>query len=732
MNPDYISRMYGAARLDPQDAVVAGSYGTWRLTYTVGEYAFDDGGTLKIAWRFATDWGFPQTGDPTAPDYLTVATTGPASLSARFDTKGGVRPWRKCLLIDVFDDGLHPGDEIIVTYGDTSGGSPGARAQTFCEHTFEFRVLVNPIATGEFTRLPTSPEIEIISGPAAKLACITPSDATIGEDIELLVKAEDAWGNPAREYSGTVSFRHTDGLLEGLPDEYRFTPADRGVRRFAARAVGSGPARVTVADAKLDLAAISNPTFISSEGRALRRYWGDLHGQTEATVGTNTVGDYFAFARDDAALDFCCHQGNDFQVTKDDWRETQEEVRTFNEPARFVAFLGYEWSGNTGVGGDHNVIYLRDDEAIYRSSHALIRDISDTYLDRNTIENLYAEMRNHDALVIPHVGGRRADLSRLDPEVVKLVEVYSAWGRFEWMLETALLAGHKVGVVANSDGHKCRPGASYPGASTFGVYGGLTCALASELTREAIFEALQSRRCYATTGERILLDVTCADSTMGEQLELSGPPSIDVGAWGTRGIESIELLRCIQGDNPRIEIIHTHRPPGPPSNSRLRVAWGGARIYGRNRSTIWQGSLTVEGARITRCIPWALDNPTERVEQVGPGQIAFDTMTTGHQDGVILELDNPTEAVLHFQSAPCSFELPVGDIGDDAVRFDAGGVRQHVEVTRLPQQSPPQEMQFRFTDDDAPEGDLAYWVRLRQDDGAMAWSSPIFIRRASL
>ena len=55
------------------------------------------------------------------------------------------------------------------------------------------------------------------------------------------------------------------------------------------------------------------------------------------------------------------------------------------------------------------------------------------------------------------------------------MEVHSAWGTFEWLLTDGFALGHRCGVVCNSDGHKGRPGASYPGASMFGAYGGLTC-----------------------------------------------------------------------------------------------------------------------------------------------------------------------------------------------------------------------------------------------------------------
>ena len=67
------------------------------------------------------------------------------------------------------------------------------------------------------------------------------------------------------------------------------------------------------------------------------------------------------------------------------------------------------------------------------------------------------------------------------------MEIHSAWGTFEWLMEDCFRRGYRVGVVANSDGHKGRPGASYPGASQFGAYGGLTCFLMDRLSRDDLF-----------------------------------------------------------------------------------------------------------------------------------------------------------------------------------------------------------------------------------------------------
>ena len=104
----------------------------------------------------------------------------------------------------------------------------------------------------------------------------------------------------------------------------------------------------------------------------LRRYWGDLHGQSGETVGTNPARSYFAYARDKAFVDIVGHQGNDFQITDAFWQELNRLTAEFDVPGRFVCVPGYEWSGNTGMGGDRNIFYRREGRPIFRSSRILV------------------------------------------------------------------------------------------------------------------------------------------------------------------------------------------------------------------------------------------------------------------------------------------------------------------------------------------------------------------------
>ena len=53
----------------------------------------------------------------------------------------------------------------------------------------------------------------------------------------------------------------------------------------------------------------------------LRRYWGDLHGQSGETIGCGRAETYLLYARDKAFVDIVGHQGNDFQMTDAFWAE---------------------------------------------------------------------------------------------------------------------------------------------------------------------------------------------------------------------------------------------------------------------------------------------------------------------------------------------------------------------------------------------------------------------------
>src|SRR4051794_3875071 len=508
----YLPERMGTAVISPTGAFEAGSFQPFTLVYTAGYFGIDDTGSIKIVHRFASDMGRPQWSNPQAPNYTTVGASNGAVLDVLYDPKLNIRPWDKTLLIRVIRGFLREGDTITVRFGDRRQGSPGMRVQTFVEPTFEFRVLVDAIATCDYVELPVQPTIAIVAGPPVLWKAVLPTLRRCGERFRLGFKGEDKWGNPSDQVEGAFALR-ANLPVRGLPEAISMRRGALATPIEGLSVAEPGDLLIEVLDEAGRVLCLSNPLRIAAD-TPLRSYWCDLHGQSEETIGTNSARDLIEFARDRAFLDGMSHQGNDFQITTAFWNDLNELTREYNREGSFVIFPGYEWSGNTGLGGDRNVLFMQEGEQIHRSSHALVHDHGDLASDANSAEQLFTALKDKDCVVFAHIGGRYADIQMAhDAHIERSVEVHSDWGTFEWLLHDALDQGYRVGILANSDGHKGRHGASHPGASLFGAYGGLSCLFAAELTRDGLMDALRRRHHYATTGCRLVLDVRAAFDT---------------------------------------------------------------------------------------------------------------------------------------------------------------------------------------------------------------------------
>ncbi len=740
----YKPELMGHAVIEPTGAFAAGSFQSFVLTYTAGYFGIDDTGTIKVVHRFASDMGRPQFDDPSAPNFVSVEASNGAVLDVRYDGKQNIRPWDKTFFIRVVRGFLREGDQIIIRFGDPRRGSPGMRLQTFCEGTFEFKVLVDAFATYEFTELPKSPEIAIVPDVPSMWKAVLPTLRRAGEPFRLCLKGEDRWGNPSDKCDQSLTLR-ASAHIDRLPETVRLAPGDFSSTVEGLCAEEPGDYTIDVLDEHGTLLTRSNPLRVVADS-ALLHYWGDLHGQSEETIGTNSARDFFEFARDKAFLDACSHQGNDFQVTTPFWEHLNALTAEFNQDGRFIVFPGYEWSGNTGLGGDRNVLYMQEGRQIHRSSHALVEDLSDVETDANSAKDLFEALRDEDCVVFAHIGGRYADIKMAhDIRLERAVEVHSAWGTFEWLIEDAFEQGYRVGICSNSDGHKGRPGASFPGATTFGAYGGLTCMLATELTRAGLIDALRRRHHYGTTGCRMFLDVRAAfDSNaerydddpnlgpasseqvtgamMGDILRFDGEAvSLDIDIVASSPVERVDIRNGL-------ETLETYRPfEDADLGRRIRVIWEGSEYRGRGRQTIWDGTAVLDGNHFERTRAINHYNLDKIFEPQGDTGLRWTALTTGGFGGFDAWLEDPEAGTLRIDTPLVKCEIAIADIGREDMVFDAGGIQRRIRVFRMPDENPHTRLNLTRRIACKSSGDNALYVRVIQEDGHLVWSSPIYI-----
>src|SRR5499433_1634648 len=629
----YLPEHMGSIRLTPSGPFVAGAYAELTLTYTAGTFGIDDTGMVKISWRTTSDMSKPQFDKPAAPNFTTVEASNGAKLEVWFD-RLNIRPYANTLLIRVGRGYLRAGDTLTIRLGDRRQGSPGYRLQTNVEAQVELKTSVDAFATYEFCELPVQPAFDLVAGAAARWKAILPSLAIIDEPFRLAIVAEDIWGNPTPSAGETLTLAASHPI-GGLPASIRREIGSRATVIDDLTVAQEGDIELTVRVNGEELAR-ANPMRIVAAA-PLRRYWGDLHGQSGETIGMGSAEGYFRYARDLAFIDMVGHQGNDFQITDAFWDKLNQLTAAFDQPGRFVCLPGYEWSGNTGMGGDRNIFYRREGRPIRRSSHILVQGETSTGAIY-TADELFHALAGEDAVVIAHVGGRYADLRYAhDGGLERSVEVHSSWGTFEWLLHDAFAMGFRVGVVCHSDDHKGRPGATRPGASTFGAIGGLSCYFMPELTRDALFEALRRRWHYGTTGTRLFLDLRAtfeapvtgfsedpqitranefavSEVLMGEIIRPgSVPMRLAAEVIGTAPIDRVDVLHGGK-------VVQTERPfAASDLGRRVRVTWQGAEYRGRGRETTWQGQLTLTGNRIVRFAPVNFLNPERKIVETSPG-----------------------------------------------------------------------------------------------------------------
>ncbi len=738
----YMQRHLGRAEIAPAGEHEAGAHAALTLTYTAGEFGIDDSGAIKISWRTLSDAAKPQFDQPGAANYSTAEASNGAKLALEVN-RNNIRPWVNTLLIRVARGFLRAGERIVVRLGDQSQGAPGLRLQTACEKEFTFKVFVDAFATYDFVELPDSPKIRLVPGPVAAWRAILPTLRRVGEPFRLALVALDRWGNPTDRAAATLRLRASLPVM-GLPAEVTFAPGDGPRCLDGLRVAAPGDLRIDLRSIDGAPLARSNPLRIAERANLLP-YWGDLHGQSQETVGINSAADYFAFARDRAFVDIVGHQGNDFQIEDGFWSEINQLAQAFDRPGEFVAVPGYEWSGNTGMGGDRNVFFAREGRPIRRSSSVLLAQDSGT--DVHTAGELFEALAGEDAVVIAHVGGRYADLAAAhDGRLERAVEVHSCWGTFEWLLHDAFRLGHRLGLVCHSDDHKGRPGLAHPGASTFGALGGLTCYLMEHLDRPTLFETLRRRHCYGTTGTRLHLDVQArfvggaerfADDPklgptertpiervmMGDILRTGDTEAIlEVEAVGSAPLERIVLFNGIAP-------IATIRPFAEADlGARIRVLFEGAEDRGRGREVFWQGHASLRGNRFTRARAINFFNVDQPLRPAPDGtQVDFRSVTTGNFAGFDLWLEDPRAGELTFASAIIERTVRIAEVGLEDLVFEAGGLGRRLRLFRLPAVNPAWQMRFTRQIPLRPGVDNPLYVRLTQEDGHQAWSSPIYV-----
>ena len=426
------------------------------------------------------------------------------------------------------------------------------------------------------------------------------------------------------------------------------------------------------------------------------------------------------------------------------WPGHYDVLRSADRPGAFTVFPGYEIHSNAH--GDYTIVLadLEDGPLALADDPVGLKDVlSARYGDR--------------AFAFPHhigyrTGARGINWTSFDPDLSPFVEMFSMHGCAEKSetergylhsmgpvdghstMTHGLAEGHVFGVVGNTDHHSGFPG-SY-GHGRMALY-------APQHDRDAFWDAMRGRHTNALTGDRIHLLAQIGDAIQGGSVTPQKDASLGIEAVAGGAIDCIDVIR--NGTLwHRISPAITPAPIDPQSQEtliHLELGWGA-----RGMRHDWDGTLRLEGGEIHAVEPRfrgpEIVSPLEgqdsghaipRIDVDGQTVVfavtaeANPNNTTPATQGMMLRARLTNETVIHARLCGQDIAIPAARLFDGAKSGNLGPIDS--PAWRFHQLPRVEEWQWQGTLrlGQLYPGDTIY-VRLRQDSGQMAWTSPIFVR----
>ena len=555
-----------SCRSEPAEPFVCGELVTCTLVISVLEDIPPNGRirfhfTESPYYRIPPNYGLPakgfvffarhhfQTDNPQNVGYITAETKSGQFVSIE------LAPGR-CFFTIVCQNGLTAGETLVVTIGDTRADSPGievAHHPTYGD--WQLVCDLDCQGDGNFVRQDLMPHMRVITASPSQVLVRTKSGAVPGLPADLQIMVTDRFGNHVKNFRGTFRLSE-DASNHATQTEFTLEPKDIGSKCWQNAVVfdEEGIHRVNVesvgAAGDASLRGVSQPVVCDSLEDDYQLLWGDIHGHSYCTDGTHSPEFFYSYGRNVGYLDFCALTDHD-TFSHDVWQMMMDSAENANEPGRFTTFLGYEWAGE--LSQSICVLFKNAVGGYYPGSEDASR------IPRDLIELI----KNEDAMIIRHdmppPGDRWQQLDR-SGQLERLVEIYSPFHSSESAhnpnargplddgnsVQAALADGLRFGFVGCSDSHISMPGRRQgvskgsPGYRA-GIYG-LTAVYAAENTRDAVFDALLARRCYAAT-DCIFLDFRVNNQPMGSELRLREPRIIRARAAGTAPFVHVEIIK---------------------------------------------------------------------------------------------------------------------------------------------------------------------------------------------
>ncbi len=349
---------------------------------------------------------------------------------------------------------------------------------------------------------------------------------------------------------------------------------------------------------------------------------GNLHEHTEKSIcwpaGTDgTLHEDFRYALYSEGYDFAGITDHTYSLNETYWRKSLRMAEFYNDGENFVALPAAEWTLSNGgkdpIGhgvGHRNIFFADVDEA-----RKFIRNKEQVYSEKDPetqiSPKLWEFIHRHkiDCVSIPHHPAdeqHALDWDVRDEDIEPVVEIFQCRGNAEYRGAPRMINLARHHPMANNDkgfidyalrDKKYRLGFVASGDHN-GMGVGLACVWVKEVSRRGILEALRARRCFATTGDQMVVDFRVNGIWGGETAKAAAALKMNFKVDAMDDITRVEILR-----NSRV--VYTYEPASASRqtagewtdsnpNHDEGVLYYYARVTQKNNHLAWSSPVWVQ------------------------------------------------------------------------------------------------------------------------------------------
>ena len=449
------------------------------------------------------------------------------------------------------------------------------------------------------------------------------------------------------------------------------------------------------------------------------------------------------------------------QEINQDWEEVRRVTNLANQEG-FPMFMGYEWQG-AGLDGDHNVFFLDNNQDMF---HPL------------RYQELAKHFKEIEAIGVPHhlayhLGDRGKNWETHDEVFSPFAEIHSSHGSSDSDLSPlpmkthihmgprtgntsytyGLKHGKKIGSICSGDNH------SSPGQFDNGIM----CVLATDNSKEAIWEGLRKGRVYGSTQGRIDVDFTVNDQLMGSVLDPTPEVEVDINVVGNSAIDRIEFYR-----DEILQEVYTHKGTWEENTYQkplrfkiqLEFGWGpDMRVFPDIYKKKWDIKVKTEGKLIGLEKCW--NNLGQEIIKQDEANLEATLIThkaseggkwmglSGvRNEGFILEIESKVEDNLILEIDGNTYVYKVKDLlevshlegivdkADELIKERFGDVKDirsdlwwhNAYKFKLHQAIPEEGYKASFQTTIKTENAKNVRVKIYQENGAIAFVSPVHFK----